>query len=48
MCPQLPGGTMITLDFETRSEADLTRVGAVAYAEHPSTEIICMAWVLGR
>src|SRR3990170_8835326 len=30
------------LDFETRSEADLNKVGAWAYASHPSTEIICM------
>ena len=32
--------SMIYLDFETRSEADLTKVGAVAYAQHPSTEVI--------
>lgn len=32
------------LDFETRSEADLNKVGAWAYASHPSTEIICMGW----
>lgn len=28
------------LDFETYSEADLKRVGAYKYAEHPSTEIL--------
>jgi DNA polymerase len=34
----------ITLDFETRSYADLKKVGAWAYSEHPSTEVICAAW----
>jgi DNA polymerase len=32
------------LDFETRSCADLSRVGAQRYALDPTTEIICMAW----
>lgn len=32
------------LDFETRSEVDLTLVGAWAYALHPSTEILCMTF----
>ena len=31
------------LDFETYSEADLKKVGAFKYAEHPSTEILIMA-----
>ena len=35
---------MITLDFETKSEADLTKVGAWAYSEHPSTDVICACW----
>ena len=35
---------MITIDFETYSEADLKKVGAYKYAEHPSTEILCMAY----
>lgn len=34
----------ITFDFETRSEADLTQVGAWAYSEHPTTEVICACW----
>ena len=36
---------MIYLDFETYSEIDLTRVGAYAYARHPSTEVLvcCLA-----
>lgn len=33
----------MTIDFETRSEADLRDVGTFAYSEHPSTEVICMA-----
>jgi hypothetical protein len=35
---------MITIDFETRSESDLMKVGAAAYSEHPSTGIICVSW----
>ena len=35
---------MIFLDFETYSELDVRKVGAYAYASHPSTEIICMGW----
>jgi DNA polymerase len=31
-------------DFETYSEADLKKVGAWVYCEHPSTEIICMSY----
>lgn len=34
----------VFLDFETRSEADLRKVGAWAYSQHPSTEIICACW----
>lgn len=36
----------IHLDFETRSRADLTKVGAWAYAAHPSTDIICMGFAV--
>jgi len=32
----------IYFDFETRSEVDLKKVGADAYARHPSTEILCL------
>jgi DNA polymerase bacteriophage-type len=35
------------LDFEARSEVDIGEVGAHAYAEHPTTELLCCAWVLG-
>lgn len=37
---------MITLDFETRSEADLKKVGAYEYARHPSTDVLCLGWVV--
>lgn len=35
---------MITLDFETRSHADLKKVGAWMYSKHPSTEVLCLKW----
>lgn len=35
---------MITFDFETKSYADLPKVGAWAYSEHSTTEIICAAY----
>ena len=35
---------MITFDLETRSHADLKRVGAWAYSEHPSTDVVCACW----
>jgi DNA polymerase len=35
---------MISLDFETYSEVDLKKVGAYAYARHPSTEILCAGY----
>ena len=34
------------LDFETRSEADLETVGAIAYAMHPSTHVMCMGFAI--
>ena len=33
----------VTIDFETRSAANLHDWGAAVYAEHPSTEVICLA-----
>jgi DNA polymerase len=33
----------LSLDFETRSRADLKKVGAYKYAEHPSTEVVVLA-----
>lgn len=37
----------IHIDFETYSEAPINKCGAWAYAAHPSTEMICMAWYDG-
>lgn len=34
------------LDFESRSCVDLKKVGVYAYAEHPSTEILCAAYAI--
>jgi len=34
----------ITIDFETRSHADLNKVGAWMYSIHPSTEPLVIAW----
>lgn len=35
---------IITLDYETQSEADLKKLGAYEYALHPSTDIICAGY----
>lgn len=35
------------LDYETRSEADLKKVGSYDYARDPSTEIICLGYRFG-
>lgn len=35
---------ILTFDFETRSVADLKKVGTWAYSEHPTTDIICLGW----
>lgn len=34
----------LILDFETRSKADIKKVGAWEYAVHPSTRVLCVAW----
>lgn len=34
----------ITNDFETKSEKNLKKCGAWAYAEHPSTDVFCWAY----
>ena len=34
----------LTIDFETRSKVDLRGTNAWAYAEDPSTDVICLAW----
>ena len=38
--------TIISFDFETYSECDIRKAGAYAYADHPTTEVICMAWAV--
>jgi DNA polymerase len=38
--------SLLYLDFETRSELDLKKVGVHAYAHHSSTEIACTGWAL--
>lgn len=35
-----------TVDFETKSVLDVRNVGAWRYAEHPSTEILCLSYGL--
>jgi DNA polymerase len=35
-----------TIDFETRSVADLEDVGAWLYSKHPTTEILCLSYHL--
>lgn len=34
----------VHFDFETYSECDIKKHGAYKYAQHPSTEVICMAY----
>ena len=38
--------THLHIDFETRSEAELTEVGTDNYARHPSTDVWCMAYCM--
>ena len=38
---------MITFDLETKSYADLTKVGAWAYSKDPTTQIICACYQIG-
>ncbi len=35
-----------TVDFETRSACDLRACGSAVYAEHPTTDILCLAYRL--
>lgn len=46
--PRVEASVPVTLDFETRSAADLKKVGAYKYAAHPSTIILCMAWTYDK
>lgn len=36
----------VTLDFESRSACDLKRRGAWLYSKHPSTQILCLSYLL--
>jgi DNA polymerase len=36
--------SVLRIDFETRSALDLQDCGVYVYAQHPSTDIWCMAW----
>jgi DNA polymerase len=38
--------TAISIDFETYSECDIRSSGAYAYADHPTTEVLCLAWAV--
>lgn len=37
----------VVIDYETRSDIDLKKVGAIKYAKHPATEIICIGYKIG-
>lgn len=37
----------VSIDFETFSECDIRSAGAWAYAIHPSTRVLCMAYAYG-
>jgi len=39
--------TVLFCDFETRSHCDLKRHGVYAYARHPTTQVLCMAYAFG-
>lgn len=39
--------TKLHIDFETRSTADLRKVGVYVYADDPSTEVLLACWALG-
>lgn len=38
----------LTIDFETASACDLKSAGAWRYAEDPTTEVLCAAWVFAE
>jgi len=40
--------TKVHFDFETYSECNIFDAGAWAYAEHPSTRVLCMAYTYGE
>ena len=36
--------TVLSIDFETRSTVNLRATGVYPYAEHPTTDIWCLAF----
>lgn len=38
---------ILSIDFETRSTVDLKTAGVYKYAQHPDTDVWCMAWAFG-
>jgi DNA polymerase len=44
--PKLADGPRATVDFETRSVADVRRVGSWLYSRHASTQALCFAYKL--
>ena len=36
--------SVLSIDFETASQCDLKRAGAYVYSEHPTTQVLCMAY----
>lgn len=36
----------VYVDFESRSQCDIWTAGAYRYCEHPTTEILCLAWAV--
>lgn len=38
----------ISIDFETYSEAELKKVGAWKYSEHPTTEVLCVSFAFNE
>jgi DNA polymerase len=40
-----PMSSILFLDFETSSYADLPAIGALAYGKHPTTKVLCACWI---
>ncbi len=40
--------SVLSIDFETASAADLKRTGVHTYSEDPSTQVLCMAWAFDQ
>lgn len=38
----------LCIDYETRSEVNVKQVGGVTYAQHPSTEIMCVGYKINQ